>query len=100
MSYVEAVVDSIWFGKQIRSMQSRVRRLYKQVQKAKRREPSLEVEAERCKERLQRLLNYAKRNPVMSPRDQRIANVTLSELERTQQRLRERLPGGKNCLTG
>lgn len=98
MSYINAVVDSLWFGRQIRAMRSRVKILYKKIEKAKRSESHLESEANRCAEKLQKLLDYARVHPVMSSTDWKIADETLSELREIRQLLRKKRPRWRKML--
>jgi hypothetical protein len=90
MSYVEAVVDSVWFGQQIRSTQIRARKLHKKVKQAEWSDSSMNQEAKRCAERLQKLVEYAERHSLMSSTDHRIALETSWELEEIQALIRER----------
>lgn len=98
MVYVDTVVDSIWFGRQIRSMRKRIRKLYREVQIAKRSEPQLEKKAVRCRERLQKLLNYASKNSVMSASDHDIAQETLTCLEQIDRLIRKKQPWWKKLI--
>lgn len=98
MVYVDTVVDSIWFGRQIRSMKKRIKKLYQKVKIAKRSEPQLEKEAVRCRERFQKLLDYASKNSVMSATDHDVAQETLTCLEQIDRLIRKKQPWWKKLI--
>lgn len=90
MSLIESVVDSIWFGRQIRSHHTRVMRLHSKVLKVTKRDSVLEMEMERCLAKLQKLLHYAENNQVMTQQDSKVAENTLSKLQEIQRILKEK----------